>query len=127
MLPLVIKAASDSAAGSVTAAQAVAGLEARLDSLETAVEAHTTALERWTEAKEAENQILAQQGKDSVEVAKQWHETVRSIFTPQLLIQIVVVLGSAWGIYTSLPQMPSPQPAPPVYDGRTINGPVPVP
>jgi hypothetical protein len=98
LLPLVVKAASDSAAAATAASSAMVSLEGKLDSFEKALQANTLEVTRLADAQEKENKAR--------ENGQAW---LRTLFTPQTVFLLLVIIASAIGIRLSIPtpvQMP---------------------
>lgn len=106
-LPLIVRAASESAAAATRSATTQANVEARLGEFKASLDANTAIMTRWVEAKEKENELRAAEINAKNEGNKRWHETLRSIVTPQVLLQIAVqvltLLGIAFGLYNVMP------------------------
>jgi hypothetical protein len=96
MLPLVVKAAADSASSSVAAASAVSGVETQLRDHTTAVNRMSAALEKFNELEESK-QTTVREGRTL------FHETVRSVFTPAVVIQLLAIIATGLGLYSQLP------------------------
>lgn len=92
MLPLVVKAASDAAASSTAAAVAVTSVEATLNGFKASLDNNTAAVLRLAEAQEDVNKA-----RDN---NQQW---LRTLVTPQTLLMILVIVGSAFGLRMSFP------------------------
>ena len=92
LLPLVVKSASDSAAAATAASSAMLSLEAKLDSFEKALQDNTKEVTRLADAQEKENKAR--------ENGQAW---LRTLFTPQTVFLLIVILASAIGIRLSIP------------------------
>jgi hypothetical protein len=125
MLPVVVQSATDSAKSSTAAAAAMTSLEDKLGQLQASVDQNTAAVNRFAAAKEHENKLRKESNLNAENKNKRWHETARSIFTPQVVIQILTVLGVGLGIWTQLPA-PSAVPATMDEGAPPVTRPVPV-
>jgi hypothetical protein len=116
-LPQVIKAATDSAASSTAATSALGLMENQLVAMRASLDSNTAALQRMADAKERENEILAQsqdakdKAKDDIDKANQrWHATIRTMFpgpvVAQLGVQALMLVGLAFGLYRVMPTEP---------------------
>lgn len=136
-LPLLIKLASESAAATTRSAAAQSavearvselkvGLEGRISELKTAVEKCSdvtgraaVALDRQSVALEADHKLATEEIKLRQDDRTQFHATLRSIFTPQvitpLLLQILAMVSVALGFYS---QMPHPTAAQQAHEAR---------
>ena len=114
MLPLVVKAASESSASSVAVATALSKIEARVDHLETACMAAAMEIKDFRTEKKRENDLREGEAtkvreredalsKLMLERQKLWHGTFRSMFTPAFVIQVVIILLGLGGIYMKVP------------------------
>jgi hypothetical protein len=91
-LPLVVQAASDSAAAATSAGTAVQAVEARLASLETAVKENTTAVKQ-----------LVTLGKKEDKSRQNQQAWVRTLFPPSTIVLILTIAAAAFGIRVSMP------------------------
>ena len=111
-LPLIVRAASESASAATRSATTQANVEAQLREFKASVDANTAIMIRWVDAKEKEIQICEAEIEARNEGNKRWHETLRSIVTPQVLLQIIVqvftLVGIAFGLYQVMPAPASP-------------------
>lgn len=112
MMPLVIKATTDAAAGQAKAATAMVSLEGT-------IEKHTTAINRWAVAKEQENTLkeqelalLGQREQNRHDEKKGLIGWMQNTFTGPLLIEIIVILGTGFGLWTQIPQQNPPVQSP---------------
>jgi len=114
MLPLVVKAASESSASSVAVATALSKVEERVDHLEKALHATAVEIKDFRKEKERENAQRAEerakaQVKEEAETVAElkrqelWHGTFRSTFTPAFVIQVIIILMGLGGIYMKVP------------------------
>jgi len=106
-LPLIVRAASESAAAATRSATTQANVEARLTEFKTSLDNNTSAILRWVEAKEKENNLREAQINAQNEGNKRWHETLRALVTPQVVITVFIQLATlfamAFGIYNVMP------------------------
>lgn len=120
LFPVVVQAASQSAAAATTAAeigrsneQALTDFKSSLDRNSEAVKANADAIARYAEALEERNELLRKQnelvesgGKLEKENKKQLHETVRAaLVSPVFLqfIQLIVLIGATLGLWSQIP------------------------
>lgn len=106
-LPLIVRAASESATAATRSAATQASVESRLIEFKTSLDANTSTISRWADAKERENSLRKAELDARNEGNRQWHETLRSVVTPQVILQIAVqmfgLIAVAFGISQTLP------------------------
>lgn len=117
VLPLVIKAASDSASSAIESASAISQLQRTLT-------ANTDAILKMEAAVTKMNDLHAEEVKERGEALlrdnedrKQKWETIRSIFTPQFIIQLLTILATGAGLYSQLPDGETETRPPAEYHG----------
>lgn len=106
LLPLVVQAASDSAAAATSAGTAVQAVEARLASLEAVVNG-ANGRPASLEAAVKENTLAV---KELVTLAKKEDESrqnqqawLRTLFPPSTVVLILTILAAAFGIRFTMP------------------------
>lgn len=108
MMPLVIKAATDAAAGQAKAATAMVSLEGAIEKHTSAIEMWATARERENKLKEQELELLGRQEQNRHEEKKGLIGWFQNTFTGALLIEILVIIGTGLGLWTQIPQTNPP-------------------
>jgi len=93
MLPLVVEVATKSAEGQTSVAAALGSLEAQVAELKAVVQENTTAVKQLVASKAAEVQQKEETGK--------W---LRALLRPETLYYTVLIILTALGIRTTIPE-----------------------